>query len=106
MKSMESVKSIVVSKENFDELSRWVDVVEKLNDGYNILTSKNGVVLKEEFVKFGSVVIISENGAITIQKEVPGAAEEIKKMLNVPEEQEVTEQPKRKRAKNSPKENL
>jgi hypothetical protein len=58
------MKKIKVTPDNLKELSENVEVLEVLEYGVKILTSKNGVVMREEVASWENEVRI-DNGIIT-----------------------------------------
>ena len=85
---------IRVTEENLEELSKRVEVLEVLDEGVKILTTKNGVVMRESVAKWDDVVVMKEGGIIEI---VGNIAEQAKKVDELAAEK-VT-----KKAKKSPK---
>ena len=56
---------IRVTEDNLEELSKQVEVIEVIDEGVKILTTKNGVVMRESVAKWDDVVVI-DDGVISI----------------------------------------
>lgn len=57
---------IRVTEDNLEELSKRVEVLEVLDEGVKILTTKNGVVMRESVAKWDDMVVVRETGIIEI----------------------------------------
>jgi hypothetical protein len=57
---------IRVTEDNLEELSKQVEVLEVLDEGVKILTTKNGVVMHESVAKWDDVVLFGDNGSIAV----------------------------------------
>lgn len=57
---------IRVTEDNLEELSKKVEILEVLDEGVKILTTKNGVVMRESVAKWDDIVLFGNNGAITV----------------------------------------
>lgn len=66
---------IRVTENNLEELCKKVEVLEVLDEGVKILTTKNGVVMRESVAKWDDVVLFGNNGAITLSRGVDFAVQ-------------------------------
>lgn len=79
---------IRVTESNLEELSKRVEVLEVLDEGVKILTTKNGVVMRESVAKWDDIVLFGDDMSITLSRGVDFAVqgdEIINIQVNLPE---------------------
>ena len=79
---------IRVTESNLEELSKRVEVLEVLDEGVKILTTKNGVVMRESVAKWDDIVLFGNDMSITLSRGVDFAVqgdEIINIQVNLPE---------------------
>ena len=79
---------IRVTESNLEELSKRVEILEVLDEGVKILTTKNGVVMRESVAKWDDIVLFGNDMSITLSRGVDFAVqgdEIINIQVNLPE---------------------
>ena len=79
---------IRVTEDNLEELSKQVEVIEVIDEGVKILTTKNGVVMRESVAKWDDIVLFGDDMSITLSRGVDFAVqgdEIINIQVNLPE---------------------
>ena len=79
---------IRVTESNLEELSKRVEVLEVLDEGVKILTTKNGVVMRESVAKWDDIILFGDDMSITLSRGVDFAVqgdEIINIQVNLPE---------------------
>ncbi|NCB03453.1 MAG: hypothetical protein EOM67_15050 [Spirochaetia bacterium] len=66
---------IRVTESNLEELSKRVEILEVLDEGVKILTTKNGVVMRESVAKWDDIVLFGEDMSITLSRGVDFAVQ-------------------------------
>ena len=74
---------IKVTEQNLNELANTLEIIEVLDSGIRFYGSRNGVVVREMFAKWGESVDI--NDGVTVVHGVEDKTEEIVMQINLPE---------------------